>query len=131
LKHELPDKRVWVTIRNSRPDPFTGDGGFGRGVYDGDRGIIISATSPAAVEVHLSRKGHTITIPSKFLFPWRPTDKKQAVVIINGEHAGYVFVTHSPSTSGNFPLFLRGKGKGRGDPMCVVEVERLARCDPL
>jgi hypothetical protein len=131
LKHDLPNKRVWVTVRNSRPDPFTGDSGFGRGLYDGDRGVIMSATSAAAVEVSLSRKGQTITIPSGFLFPWRPTGKKQAVVIIHGEHAGYEFVTHSPTSPGLFPLYIRGKGKGRGNPICVVEVERLARCDPL
>jgi len=118
-------KRIYALVRNSKPDPFNEGGGFEKGVYEGDRVLVLSGERLDAIQVHVRKK--TMAIPAKFLFPQKPTAKGQIVVIISGDAAGEIYVTREPNENGWFPLVRRGS---KGAPKIVVEPRNLARCDP-
>jgi hypothetical protein len=124
MRDQLVTKRIYAYVRNSEPDPFN-TGGFAKGVYEGDRVLVLSGKKVDAIEVHARKR--TVTIPGWFLFPQMPTARGQDVVVISGEKAGEVFFTRKPKEDGSFPLGRRGFS---GLPLCTMEPSKLARCDP-
>jgi len=124
MKDNLVTKRIYAYVRNSEPDAFN-TGGFAKGVYEGDRVLILAGERVDAIEVHVRKR--TVTIPGWFLFPQMPTGKSQDVVAISGDKVGEVFYTRKPKEDGSFPLGRRGYC---GLPLCTVEASELARCDP-
>jgi hypothetical protein len=124
MKHELVTKRVYAYVRNSEPDAFN-NGGFAKGVYEGDRVLVLSGERVDAVDVHARKR--KVTMPGWLLFPQMPTGKGQDVVVITGEKAGEVYLTRKPKEDGSFPLGRRGFS---GLPLCTLEPSKLARCDP-
>ncbi len=124
-KHSLMSKRIYTQVRNTKPDVFTGGEGFAKGKHEGDRALVLSGERLDEILVHVKKR--SMKIPARFLFPEKPSSKGQAVVIINGDRAGEIYVTRDPREDGWFPLVRRG---GKGAPKCFVEPCRLARCDP-
>ena len=124
MKHNLVTKRIYAYVRNSEPDALN-RGGFAKGVYEGDRVLVLAGERADAIEVHARKR--TVIIPGWFLFPQMPTGKGQDVVVISGEKAGEVFYTRKPKEDGLFPLGRRGHC---GLPLCTLEPSQLARCDP-
>jgi len=124
LRDGLATKRIYAHVRNSKPNPMEG-GGFGKGQYDGQRVLILSGEQEDKIEVHV--KDRSVTMPAKFLFPQRPTARGQEVVVVNGDRVGEVYMTRKPKPDGSFPL---GRLGFSGPPSCIMESNRLARCDP-
>ena len=123
MKHNLVTKRVYAYVRNSEPGAFNARG-FAKGLYEGDRVLVLSGGGVDAIEVHARKR--RLTIPRWFLFPQMPTAKGQDVVVVSGDKAGEVFLTRKPKEDGSFPL---GR-KGSRLPLCTLEASKLARCDP-
>jgi hypothetical protein len=121
----LAQKRIWVHVRNTRPDPFSVDPGFQHGNYDDARGLVHSITNNNKAEVRLTHRNTTQHIPVRYLFPERPTKKKQKVVVLEGDHKGQVFSTGELTVDGMVPLF-RAAAK-RSD--LTIEAAKLARID--
>ncbi|KAF8346789.1 hypothetical protein F5887DRAFT_1072882 [Amanita rubescens] len=106
MKHELAlTKRVYAYVRNSEPNAFNAEG-FAKGVYEGDRVLVLSGEKVDAIEVHARKR--KVIIPGWFLFPQMPTGKGQDVVVISGDRAGEVFLTRKPKEDGSFQLGRRG-----------------------
>ncbi|KAF8322378.1 hypothetical protein F5887DRAFT_1087234 [Amanita rubescens] len=124
LRHGLVRKRIYAHVRNSKPNPMEG-GGFGKGQYEGQRVLILSGEREDKIEVHV--KDRSVNIPAKFLFPQRPTARGQEVVVLSGDRIGEVYMTRKPKPDGSFPL---GRPGFSGPPSCIMEPNRLARCDP-
>jgi hypothetical protein len=120
----LAQKRIWVHVRNTKPDPFSVGPGFQRGNYDNARGLVHSVMNDNA-EVRLTHRNTTQFIPVRYLFPEKPTKKKQKVVVLEGDHKGRVFSTGEPTIDGMVPLF-RAAAK-RSD--LTIEATKLARID--
>jgi hypothetical protein len=121
----LAKKRIWVHVRNSRPNPFDVDPGFQHGNYEDGRGLVLSVTSDKA-EVKLTHRNITLQIPVRYLFPQRPTKKKQKVVVLEGDHKGQEFNTGEPTDDGMIPLFCAGRKR---QPDLVIEVNKVGRND--
>jgi len=119
-------KRIWAYVRNSGTNPFEEGGGYARGVYEGERVLILSGETEGGIEVNVKQQ-RSIIIPSRFLFPQIPTSRGQDVVVISGDNAGELYFTRKPNRDGTFPLGRRGH---KGSPVCTIESSRLARCDP-
>jgi hypothetical protein len=79
-------------------------------------------------QILVAVKQRWVKIPTRHLFPEKPTSKGQLVVVISDDRAGEIFVTREPNENLVFPLVRRGKGN-RLAPVCFVEQRRLARCD--
>jgi hypothetical protein len=123
IKHGLVMKRIYAHIRNSATSP----GEFEKGSYEGKRVVILGGTEEDAIEVH-TLKGK-IQIPSKYLFPQRPSKTKgQIVVVISSEKAGEVFIAHGVDSNGIVPLAAQGQGCKEGIQYTTHQT-RLTRCD--
>jgi hypothetical protein len=121
----LAQKRIWVHVRNTNPDPFDVDPGFQRGRYDNGRGLVHSVMDGDKAEVRLTHRNTTQYIPVRYLFPEKPTKKKQKVVVLEGDHKGQVFSTGQPTDNGMVPLFRPAAKKSD----LVIEATKLARID--
>ena len=124
LRHGLVRKCIYAHVCNSKPNPMEG-GGFGKGQYKGQRALILSGEQEDKIEVHV--KDRSVNMPAKFLFPQRPSARGQEVVVLSGDRVGEVYITRKPKPDGSFPL---GRPGFSGPPSCIVEPNRLARCDP-
>lgn len=99
MKHGLVMKGIYAHICNSAAPSEQ----FEKGSYKGKRVVILGGKWEDAIEVHTLQG--KIKIPCKFLFPQRLTNAKgQVVVVISGEKAGEVFVTHGVYLNGVIPL---------------------------
>ena len=126
MKNGLIRKRVWAYVRKSIPDPFEPEG-FMRGRYEGERVLVLSGEHEGEIEVNVRQQ--SVKIPGKYLLPQIPTTKGQDVVVMSGDKAGEVYLTRRRNEDGTFPLGRRGyKGSS---PLCTLEANKLARCDPL
>ncbi|PFH46380.1 hypothetical protein AMATHDRAFT_88362 [Amanita thiersii Skay4041] len=109
LDPALENKRIWVYVHNSSPNPVLNEAGYQRGAYDKDRGMIMETQGIHSIKVHISRRRWVIDIPARFLFPEQPTSAKQTVVVMEGEHKGCVFNTRKSDVPDHFVLVpMRG-----------------------
>ncbi|KAM6499048.1 hypothetical protein JOM56_004556 [Amanita muscaria] len=122
----LVSARIRVRVANSNPSHLSA--GFVNGTLEGKKGMIMSAASPDAVKVQMavSRSSSEIEIPLRFLCPDLPTGKGQTVVVIEGAHAGRIFITRAKDDKGDFPLAVRNY---RGTAPLTLGASSLARCD--
>ncbi|KAF8335501.1 hypothetical protein F5887DRAFT_1079142 [Amanita rubescens] len=124
---DLLNKRVIVRIQNtnSQEVPVVM---YGTESVQNEEGMIKGLES-GRVLIHLTRRGHTVLMDPKFLIPVMPTNEKQVVVVLSGEHKGKVFRTMKPSkeSPSDFPLLphelLRRKA------VVTMNAENLSRCD--
>lgn len=126
MKNGLIRKRIWAYVRKSIPDPFEPEG-FMRGRYEGERVLILSGEHEGEIVVNVRQQ--SVKIPGKYLFPQIPTTKGQDVVVMSGDKAGEVYLTRRQNEDGTFSLGRRGY-KGTS-PLCTLEANKLARCDPV
>jgi hypothetical protein len=125
----LANARIRVRVENSRPSHLSA--GFANDTLEGEKGLIMSAPSPAMVMVHMSCSSSKMEIPLQCLCPELPTGKKQPVVVVEGVHAGCVFLTKDKDQNGKFPLVTRGYSRGKAPPPLTLSATSLARCNPL
>lgn len=105
--------------------------GFEQGFLEGEEGMIISADEGLnAILVHLLRSKQSQRIPLRFLWPKAPWRKGLAVVVLEGDRLGQVFLTRELTSENLFPLVPRVQSRGKAAPICFLPPTVLARCDP-
>ncbi|KAM6497782.1 hypothetical protein JOM56_005730 [Amanita muscaria] len=125
----LANKRIYVRVVNSRPSATSA--GFEHGFLEGEEGMIISAEEGLnAVLIHLLRSKQSQRIPLRFLWPQAPWRKALAVVVLEGDRLGEVFVTRELTSENLFPLAQQVQSRGKAAPICFLPPSALARCDP-
>ncbi len=124
---DLLNKRVLVRIRNTKPQevPFVK---CGTECVENEEGMIKGLES-GYVLLHLTRRGQTVMVDPKFLIPVVPTNEKQAVVVLSGEHKGKVFKTMKPSKESPSDFPLSPYELRRRKAVITMNVEELVRCD--
>ncbi|KAF8323663.1 hypothetical protein F5887DRAFT_927174 [Amanita rubescens] len=124
---DLLDKRILVRIRNTKPQevPVVM---FGSESVENDEGMIKGIES-GLVLLHLTRRSRMILMDPEFLIPVMPTNEKQTVVVLFGEHKGQVFKTMKPSKESPSDFPLSPYALHRRKAMVTINAENLARCD--
>jgi len=95
---------------------------------ENDEGMI-KGLEDGRVLVHLTRRSHTVLVDPKFLIPVMPTNEKQIVVALSGEHKGKVFKTMKPSRESPSDFPLSPHSLRRRKAVITMNAEDLARCD--
>jgi hypothetical protein len=124
---ELLNKCVIVRIRNtnSQEVPVVM---CGTESVENEEGMIRGLES-GRVLVHLTQRGRTVLTDPKFLIPVMPTNEKQVVVVLSGEHKGKVFKTMKPSKESPSDLPLSPHELCRRKAVVTMNAESLSRCD--
>jgi len=101
---------------------------FGSESVENDEGMIKGIES-GLVLLHLTRRSRMILMDPEFLIPVMPTNEKQTVVVLFGEHKGQVFKTMKPSKESPSDFPLSPYALHRRKAMVTINAENLARCD--
>ena len=100
MDETLQNKRILVTIRNTRPDVLIVR--YQDQSVQDEKAMLTGGRQGDLLELNVIRGGSVVYLPSYFLIPLHPTRDKQSVIALEGPHKGQAFKTMKRSDSPAF-----------------------------